>query len=607
MWQKFNPKDINNDFELLKSLGINTVRIFFLWEDFQNIKEFYVGPWDQKEPYDKRLSDWKETETLVNPEMVDHFDQVLEIAKKRRLGLIPTLFTAWMSGIFFDPPFRKDRNIFTDPTILRYQTAYCRFFAQRYQNEKQILAWDLANEQNCVLSCPNHDAGWLWTHLLANEIKRWDKNHPVTSGMHGLDNTRAGKSGFALKDLAETLDFLCVHPYPLFQAAECPDRSDNIRTSFLASFQNRLYEGIGKKPVMAEEFGTLGDSFMSEKIGTEYIRMALYRLYGAGSLGALFWCGFNFEHRYEPPYDYHPMEQQLGLFNKDGKPNLIGKEIKKFAEFLSKQKFQCYKRKKGSSAIVVPWREENQPMLFNAFILSKMAQINPEIINVEDAFADYRLLIFPAAGRMVLRIRDWDRLKEWVASGSIAYFSYHDFQFPEQNEFFGIETITRKKTESSLCRCSFSRSDFIPCHSEPLHGVGRGEESQPFFSLRRTEGWRLIVEPKEAKVLAVNESGNPLILENRFGKGKVILATEPLELYLSRMPDTLPENKIYLLYAYLKSLAGLETSKQESNPETEKVDFENGSSLTLNFKQKSAGFVLKKGLKPINTDKDNDF
>ena len=574
MWQKFDANEIDTDFADLATIGIDTVRVFILWEDFQNIKEMPAYQMLDASPVDVRMSDWSETSCYVNQERIEHFDTVIALARKHGFKLIPTLFTTWMSGTVFDPPFRQGRDIFSDPSMLRYQVYLARFFAQRYCNETQILAWDLANEQNCVVPCESYDAGWLWTYLLANELRKWDSNHVVTSGMHGLTNTRTGKAGFNISDMADGLDFLCVHPYPLFFPDMCQDRDDNIRTSYFAEFQNRLYEGIGRKPVMMEEFGTFGNTIMSEEIGAEYTRMVLNRLYGAGSLGAIHWCAFNFECRTQPPYNTSPSDVNMGLFRKDGTPNLVGEEFKKFAAFLKEMGgFQC-KPETAPSAILVPYRQENQSILYSTFVLGKMAQLDCEFAVVQRGLDDYKLAFVPCCTSFeTFTIQDWDAVREWVEAGGTAYFSYNGFQFPEQDEFFGIKTIIRQKEPNSAGNGRFVGG--------PDYLVGK------VFSYNRTRKWRLIVEPAGASVLASDETGKPLILEHRHGKGKVILATEPVEHYIAEMPDVLPENKLYLLYAYLADIAGISREQGMLDPNIEKFKLVDGRRMTIDFHAKN--------------------
>ncbi len=542
MWKEFDEYEIADDFAALSGLGLNTVRIFLLWEDFQNIREFYASQLEKHNPLDVRFGDWHEHSPLIDPVMVERFDSVIEIAKRCNLRLIVTLLTTWMSGIVFEPAFVKGRNIFSDPSILRYQTDYVKFFAERYCSEKQILAWDLGNEQNCVMPCESRDAGWLWTHVLSREISKWDKNHAVTSGMHSLDNTGAGMGGFAIKDISNSLDFLCIHPYTRFFPDECPDRSDNIRPGYLAEFQSKLYEGIGGKPVMAEEFGTLGNGYMSDECAAGYVRKVLHSLYECGNLGALYWCGFDFICRDMPPYNYDGMEVHLGLFCEDGTPNLIGMEFRRFAEFLEANPPHLSNRAGEDAMVMVPWREENQPVLFNSYVLARMAGLNPKIATVDGGFSAGSLMLFPCATRRTLRIKDWDALKQMVASGGTAYFSFNGMQFPEENEFFGIRVLTWQKEAagivSSRCECDLDKF---------------GLED---FSYMRTGSMRLIVDPVDAKVLATDMAGAPLIFEHSYGDGLVYLVTEPMELYLSKMPDVFPENGFYKFYSYMGHKSG---------------------------------------------------
>lgn len=233
------------------------------------------------------------------------------------------------------------------------------------------------------------------------------------------------------------------------------------------------------------------------------------------------------------------MESGLGLFREDGTPNLIGEEFRKFAAFLKEQGGQRKMPSEPSTAIVVPKREENQPVLFNSYVLGSMAGLDCGIHPILQALKDRDLMVFPCLGHQGMWASEIDLVREWVAKGGVACFSYNGFQFPEQNSFFGIKTITRQKDPAGMVRAKFVSGP------DGIKGSG--------FTYQRSGGYRLVVEPATAEVVSVDDVGNPLILCNAYGGGQTVLITEPLELYLSQMPDALPECGMQVVYDYLRS------------------------------------------------------
>jgi hypothetical protein len=126
--------------------------------------------------------------------------------------------------------------------------------------------------------------------------------------------------------------------------------------------------------------------------------------------------------------------------------------------------------------------------------------------------------------------------------------------------------VSRKKETDNIGRGTFVGGD------EYLQGVE--------FQYKRTGGWRLLVEPDGAEVLAVDNEDYPLILSHRYGRGKILFATEPLEYFLSMMPDVYPANKFYLFYNYLYRLAGV-VNDVYPDPCIENIKLTSGENWTL--------------------------
>ena len=564
VWQEWNPRDIDREFRQMRALGLDTIRMFFVWQDFQPIKEIR-GVRGEGNPLKVVM---QHDETISTPEMVDErmvakFDQMIEIARRHKIYLMPTFFVGWMSGTQMDVSWRKERNIFTDPTMLRYQCAFVRYFAQRYRNERQIIAWDLANEQNCFMDCPSHDAGWLWVSTLIKEIKLHDQNHPVTSGMHGLNITRAGKGGFMIGDVGEVVDFLTVHPYPPF-FPECIDRPDGLRTTYFPSFQSKIYEAMGKKKVMCQEFGILGNAFVSRQIEARNIRTVLYSLVANGNLGGLFWCFIDLADRHRPPYDFNPVESKLGLVDLQGKPRPAGREMRRFARIVNKLDYAKLQPEKSKAAILVPWRHENREVLFNSFVLAKQAHLSVDFLNPEEPFDDYRILIIPSGtGHGLLTTSQWDRVKDFVKAGGVLYASYGGITMSEMDEVFGVEVQHRIRCQGGSRQITIAADDRC---------LRAGQQ----FNYQGAADWTLLVEPTSGEVMAENHEGQPVAIKHRYGKGWTVLLTEPIEIYLQHMPDVHDTDQSYLWYRYLKELAGIRDAFRTDDPRLELAQFSQG-------------------------------
>ena len=78
-WSMFDAGEVAEDFGRIAAAGMDSVRFFLLWEDFQ------------PEP------------ATVNPKMLARLTQVADVAAAAGLTIMPTLFTGHMSGVDWIP------------------------------------------------------------------------------------------------------------------------------------------------------------------------------------------------------------------------------------------------------------------------------------------------------------------------------------------------------------------------------------------------------------------------------------------------------------------------------------------------------------------------
>lgn len=572
MWRDWHPEEIEQEFAEMASIGLNTARIFLVWNDFQPIRE-HRGYLLAEPPLEVSLrTDSSQNEevnpALVDPVMISRFDELLAIAKRHKIKLIPTLFVGWMSGTSFDVDFRQGKNIFSDPTLLKYQARYVRFFAERYCQEEAILAWDLGNEHNCFMPAESRDAAWLWTAFLCQQIKRYDKLHPVTSGMHSLGMSLAAageEQKFLIRDLAEELDFLNVHPYQEFMPLKNPEPPHFLRNTYIPAWQTRLYQGIGRKRVLCQEFGTLGRSMMSDRMTAKVARTVFYSLLANHDLGFLWWCHTDFTCAHEPPYEFSLMENDgLGLFTSDGKPKEVAKEFASFAKLLQEIPWGDVERQPRQAAIVTPWRSEAHISVFNAFVLAKQAGIEAEIVGPEADFSQYKLLILPSVeGPSTFKRSQWDKMLAFVEQGGVLYLSYNGCSLPQLEALFGLQVDYRWQTNKA-------EHVLLLSGGERLTYQGQVKAALKFRS-------------QSAAVLGTDDEANPVLLQNGYGKGTSIFCSLPLEELLINCGPEYKTDKTFTIYQHLKKLAGLQAPVEVDHPAVELVVHRLGESKLAVF------------------------
>ncbi|TZE82422.1 beta-galactosidase trimerization domain-containing protein [Calorimonas adulescens] len=575
MWKEWNYDEIKSEFIEAKRLGINVMRINLFWEDFQPKPD------------------------VISEKAIEKFDELIKICHEVDMKIAPTFFVGHMSGENWDVPWREGRNIYSDSFMLRYQLKLVRFFTERYKDEPAILFWDLSNEpDNYVKAESRHDA-WLWNYVLSNEIKKYDKNHPVTLGMHQA--SLLTDNNFYPEDMQEGNDFLCMHAYPIYTDA-CIDPVNSIRSTYIAPFASKLTQAMGGKKVLLEEFGAT-TLMMSENIEGDYYRVVLYSLLANESIGAIAWCFGDFSVGERLPYNSTPFETQFGITAADGRVKKAGLEIKAFSDFIDKIEYRRLNPRKCDAAIIVPDKyynalfvgddytpERNFRVLLNSFILAKEAGIDVELVRADGDFNRYKMLILPSAYRKGhLNYDQWLKVMGFIKNGGTLYTSYDGISIEGFDEVFGV------KTQYSMV----PKNKTVSMHCEEL------EIDLNYRALKFNK--RLFVKPTTGHVIADDAEGHPAVVVNRYGNGKTILVTYPIELYLSYMPDVYKADKSYLIYRYAKELSGIRYDVSVDSPyiEVKEFDYED-KTLIIFINHEDMDIKSKINLKDVKENRNNE-
>jgi endo-1,4-beta-mannosidase len=347
-WSNFDAGEVREEFSVIKEIGLDVVRFFLLWEDFQ------------PEP------------DSVSQTALDNLVTVCDIAAENRLGVDLTFFTGHMSGPNWSPSWllggddhpyigsKREivnkgkvvkegyRNMFHDEMALNASRLLLKTVVTRLKDHPAIWMWNLGNEPDLFAWPHSAEEGGAWTKEMVSLIKSIDPNHPVTCGLHSanlhMDN------GLRIDKVYAQTDVAVMHSYPMYT----PWARQNLDPDFVP-FTCALTAALGGKPVLMEEFGgcttlpgeeshiikwteTTGrerEQFMaSEEDFAEFLRLTIPKLQDSGATGAMLWCYADYipELWDKPPCDNAVHERFFGLVRPDGSLKPHAKVIQEFAK-----------------------------------------------------------------------------------------------------------------------------------------------------------------------------------------------------------------------------------------------------------------------------------
>jgi endo-1,4-beta-mannosidase len=349
-WSQFDAAEVDADFALIQSLGLNVARIFLLWDDFQ------------PEP------------NSVDQTALANLVKVADLAAKHNLGLDVTFFTGHMSGPNWAPrwlleqregfpspyfgfmrqivsqgkivPDGNYRNMFTDPLALEAEQLLLKTVVGALKGHPGVWLWNLGNEPDLFAWPADAEHGRAWVREMTGIIKSIDPGTPVTVGLHSADIEM--NTGLCVDQVFAETDVAVMHAYPMYtEWARGPLDPDHV------PFMTALTAHLAGKPALMEEFGGCTNlrgepsatwewqaygldrtQFMaSEADFTEYIRQVLTNIHAIGATGAMIWCFADYaEELWDvPPCGESRHERHFGLVRPDGTLKPHAEVIKQFA------------------------------------------------------------------------------------------------------------------------------------------------------------------------------------------------------------------------------------------------------------------------------------
>jgi endo-1,4-beta-mannosidase len=344
-WSDFDAGEVRAEFDVIAALGLDVVRIFLLWED------------------------WQPSPGEVDSAALASLGKVCDIASDLGLRLDVTFFTGHMSGPSWVPGWmlRPDEpvpqsvrqvvsrgapvdcgysNPFSDATALRAEELLLRAVITRYRDHPAIAIWNLGNEPDLFAWPPSAREGRAWVRRMTSLIRDLDTAHPVTCGLHAASLIQ--DNGLRVHEVFDEVDLAVMHGYPMYT----PWAAGPLDPDFVP-FLCALTTALCGRPTLMEEFGgcttppgqpsqqwhwtSYGQhrtQFMaSEDELAEYIRLVLPKLVEVGALGAMLWCFADYHPDLygRPPCEEAWHERHFGLVRPDGTLKPHAEVIRSFA------------------------------------------------------------------------------------------------------------------------------------------------------------------------------------------------------------------------------------------------------------------------------------
>ena len=513
MWQEFDEDIIEADMKAMKAAGIDSLRIFPLWSDFQPLTggNTSTGVYEMQQN-GEALPDTEAGRAGVSEEMCCRFERFCALAEKYEFALIVGLITGQMSfGGFYPPVFAGSRNAMSDPTMCKWQLRYVKYFVGRMKTQNAIVAWDLGNEVENIATDVAPDSFYVWCASIANAIRVADPSRPVISGF-GTGGLVSGQAN-AL-EVGEYCDINTYHPYDFVRMK---DPINSMRNVLNPSYRARIKEDVSEIPAFIQECGSIGYLCCSYETEAEFYRAAVLSCLAEDCHGFMWWCAFDQGHLAFAPYNWNNIGSQYGFFKADRTEKPIAAENRYVRRFIEAVPGGLPKLLQDA-CVLLPRECDKENKIYRAsYLLAKQAGLDAKFAYALKPIPDSELYILPCplSHQSITKTR-WDELLGKVKSGARLMITLSEGMFREIPETFGVKIDSR----------------YVRAHHSEIITEGGG------LTLPVDSEFVYEIASTTARVLARDKDGTPVLFENDYGKGKTYLCTLPLERYVAERPGS---------------------------------------------------------------------
>lgn len=525
MWKRFDENVVRKDLAYLADYGVNCIRVFPTWDDFQPIMENPIPHSPHFDKYsfrtrvnDRVMLDADFPESGLSREKVEQFKRMLDIAKDYDIKVIVSFITGWMSGRRFIPEALRGKDVLADPAAIVWECRFIRDMISQIKHYDNIIAWEPGNECNCLSYEVNKEQSELWLMAITNAIRLADPTRPVYSGMYDVDL----QSGFNQRMVSRYADMLTTHPYPSFVPYCSTEDVLQMRASLHAACENAYYASITGKPCMVEEINVLGPCTLSDDYAPKYFEQSLMTSLATGTTGYLWRCAFEQDKLDFPPYDCNQLERNLGLAYSDYKAKPVLEKLKEMSFVVAE--LGVLPAPKADAVCILTFCVDQWKIAYGSFVMGVQAGRQIDFVYEEDAIPENDHYILPGVQvANAIPTLQLNRVVERVEKGAKLLITYNGGGFGNFERLTGLKIAGRAEAPTEKIFALNGKTMTIPC---PV---------------------RLKLVPHTANVLLCDEDGDILLSENKVGNGKVLFFNAPLEDFYTEtyMAENTPACEVY--------------------------------------------------------------
>ena len=528
MWRNYDECVVEKDLRFLSSYGVDTIRIFPLWPDFQPLNKlifcneraakcFSFGMRTGDEP----LLYQKYPDSGLDEKQVKNMRHLLSVAKGCGMKVIVSIITGWMSGRKLVPTPFESRDLIKDSEVVLYECAFIKDLISAIKDFDNIIAYEPGNETNCLSYEVDEFEAALWAKNITDTIRLADSTRPVYAGMHEPNC----KGRWSLPVQGRIFDMVTTHPYPIYTPYCGQEKLTSMRASMHAAVENTYYASIARKPSMVQEIGSMGPMFLNDDLTAEYAQTAMLTSYMTGSEGFLWWCAFDQDHLNFAPYDLLDVEVLLGMGTVDYKPKPVLQKFKEMREVL--QEIGPLPSAQVDAVCIITNPVDHWGVAYGAFMLGVQSGRYLDFCYEDQPLKDAEYYIMPSiTGEHSLPKYQWERLEEKIKNGAKLLITCDGGVFRNFERLTGLRIEGKENIENTV--------DFT------IEGKT--------LSLNRK--WKTFLKSETAQILLRDSDGQILLAQNSFGKGSVMFLNSSLETEYSQAyyPEKTNLYEIYNLF-----------------------------------------------------------
>lgn len=525
IWVDWDPEAIAADFRRMADAGLNSVRMFLFWRDFQ------------PEPQ------------VVCEQALQRLEAVLAMAAEAELSCLLSLLTVWMNGQLLDLPWRAGRSPWHDEQLRAAQETLARAVGDRLRHHANVLAVDLGDE--------------LWNidpvaarSLTRADVAQWQQRLAgiLRSQSPGLLVLQANDASGIFApvpfgaDNSVGLDLIGTHGFPTWAPGSI-ESTLSYKATNLISFQVRVAAAHGV--ALVDELGSYG---VNEATAAAYLGAAAASALANGAAGVFVWCWQDIASA-EDPYRDRPAERMAGLYRLDGRPKPT---MSRYAEVVARAAELSITPSRAPIALYLTdsVRHRGSTYLdgagamtgvFYAYLLARRAHLDLDVTTTEVAARE--LILCPSVTQ--LTISDLERITEAASAGATVYISLGD----HLHAFPGTALVGAEVVDFGL--------------PEGKSEIRWEDESWP-IRWSATTARPTTMRATTARVLARFPDGTPALVVNQVGRGQVLFCNAPFEQQLDE-PCRLTAGAAHRFYRRVAEVAGVLALVPKADPDLEVV------------------------------------